>query len=184
MLSRFSHVWSPPGSSVHEDSPVFLSGESPWTKEPGKLQSMGSQSWTRLSDWTQNNLYVRIVWDSYYKAHKACRWSFWIVRSSSWFWASSKHTQQQSHCWGSGMPSGRGLDAVCVGFARKMRKERETTGTPVSPCLPFPFPLFFLPFPLCFHHQEWVTFLLLDLLMWLTYSLLHLLLGSRAIWKS
>ena len=21
----------------------------PWTKEPGKLQSMGSQSWTRLS---------------------------------------------------------------------------------------------------------------------------------------
>lgn len=39
------------------------------------------------------------------------------------------------------MPSGRGLDAVCVGFARKMRKERETTGTPVSPSLsPFPFP--------------------------------------------
>ena len=23
----------------------------PWTEEPGRLQSMGSQSWTRLSDW-------------------------------------------------------------------------------------------------------------------------------------
>ena len=25
------------------DNPVFLPGESPWTEEPGKLQSMGSQ---------------------------------------------------------------------------------------------------------------------------------------------
>ena len=32
---------------------VFLLGESPWTEEPGGLQSMGSQSWTRLS--TQYN---------------------------------------------------------------------------------------------------------------------------------
>ena len=24
----------------------------PWTEEPGRLQSMGSQSWTRLSDFT------------------------------------------------------------------------------------------------------------------------------------
>lgn len=39
------------------------------------------------------------------------------------------------------MPSCRGSDAVCVGFARKMRKERETTGAPVSPSLsPFPLP--------------------------------------------
>ena len=26
--------------------------ENPWTEEPGKLQSMGSQSWTRLSDFS------------------------------------------------------------------------------------------------------------------------------------
>ena len=32
---------------------VFLLGESPWTEEPGGLQSMGSQSWTLLS--TQYN---------------------------------------------------------------------------------------------------------------------------------
>ena len=31
-------------------TPVFLPGECPWTEEPGGLQSMGSQSWTRLSD--------------------------------------------------------------------------------------------------------------------------------------
>ena len=29
-------------------TPVFLPGESPWTEEPGQLQSRGSQSWTRL----------------------------------------------------------------------------------------------------------------------------------------
>ena len=31
-------------------TPVFLPGESPWTEEPNVLQSMGSQSQTRLSD--------------------------------------------------------------------------------------------------------------------------------------
>ena len=31
-------------------TPVFLPGESPWTEEPGGLQSMGSQTQTRLSD--------------------------------------------------------------------------------------------------------------------------------------
>ena len=29
-------------------TPVFLPGESPWIEEPGRLQSMGSQSWTPL----------------------------------------------------------------------------------------------------------------------------------------
>ena len=28
----------------------------PWTEEPGRLQSMGSQSWTRLSDFTSPHL--------------------------------------------------------------------------------------------------------------------------------
>ena len=27
----------------------------PWTEEPGRLQSMGSQSWTQLSDFTSLN---------------------------------------------------------------------------------------------------------------------------------
>ena len=31
-------------------TPVFLPGESPWTEEPGGLQSLGSQSWTLLSN--------------------------------------------------------------------------------------------------------------------------------------
>ena len=29
-----------------------LAWKIPWTEEPGRLQSMGSQSWTRLSDFT------------------------------------------------------------------------------------------------------------------------------------
>ena len=31
--------------------PYVLAWEILWTEEPGGLQSMGSQSWTRLSDW-------------------------------------------------------------------------------------------------------------------------------------
>ena len=29
-----------------------LAWKIPWTEEPGRLQSIGSQSWTRLSDFT------------------------------------------------------------------------------------------------------------------------------------
>ena len=43
---------SPTGGNG-KSTPVFLSGESPWTEEPGRLQSMGSQSQTRLSMHTQ-----------------------------------------------------------------------------------------------------------------------------------
>ena len=37
---------------------VWINSESCWwTGRPGVLQSMGSQSWTQLSDWTELNLY-------------------------------------------------------------------------------------------------------------------------------
>ena len=39
-----------PWRRAWQPTPVFLPGESPWTEEPGGLQSMGSQSWTRVSD--------------------------------------------------------------------------------------------------------------------------------------
>ena len=32
-----------PGRRAWQQTPVILPGESPWTKEPGRLQSMGSQ---------------------------------------------------------------------------------------------------------------------------------------------
>ena len=35
---------------LEDPTPVFLLGESPWTEEPGGLQSMGLQSWTQLSN--------------------------------------------------------------------------------------------------------------------------------------
>ena len=42
--------WEDPleeGMATHSD---ILAWRIPWTEEPGGLQSMGSQSWTRLSD--------------------------------------------------------------------------------------------------------------------------------------
>ena len=42
---------SPGGDTTPVDTtPVFLPEESPWAEEPGGLQSMGLQTWTRLSD--------------------------------------------------------------------------------------------------------------------------------------
>ena len=35
-----------------QPTPVFLPGKIPWTEEPGRLQSMGLQSWTQLSNKT------------------------------------------------------------------------------------------------------------------------------------
>ena len=39
-----------PWRRAWQPTPVFLPGESPWTEEPGGLQSMGSKSLTLLSD--------------------------------------------------------------------------------------------------------------------------------------
>ena len=45
-----SHVGMIPWRRAWQPTPVFLSGESPWTEEPGGLQSMGSQRVRH--DWT------------------------------------------------------------------------------------------------------------------------------------
>ena len=44
----------------------ILAWKIPWTEEPGRLQSMGLQSWTRLSDFTSlhftsNHLLVQLT---------------------------------------------------------------------------------------------------------------------------
>ena len=43
-------VGKTPWKRARQPTPVFLPGESPWTEEPGGLQSRGSQSRTRLND--------------------------------------------------------------------------------------------------------------------------------------
>ena len=45
-----------PWRMAWQPSSVFWPGESPWTQEPGGLQSMRPQSWTRLSDTAQANV--------------------------------------------------------------------------------------------------------------------------------
>ena len=42
--------WEDPLEEGMQPTPVFLAGGSLWTEEPGRLQSMGPQSWTWLSD--------------------------------------------------------------------------------------------------------------------------------------
>ena len=39
-----SLCWEDPLEEAWQPTPVFLPGESPWTEEPGELQSMGLQS--------------------------------------------------------------------------------------------------------------------------------------------
>ena len=41
--------WKIPWRRARQPIPVFLPGESPWTKEPGGLQSIGSK---RIDDWS------------------------------------------------------------------------------------------------------------------------------------
>ena len=46
------HPWvkKSPWRRKRQPTPVFLLGKIPWTEEPGRLQSMGLQSWTQLSN--------------------------------------------------------------------------------------------------------------------------------------
>ena len=46
-----------------QPTPVFLPGEYPWTEEPGRLWSMGSQSRMRLSNY-QSHTQESMVWAS------------------------------------------------------------------------------------------------------------------------
>jgi len=43
--------WEGPWRRAQQPTPVFLPGESPWSEEPGGLQSMEVQSRTWLSNW-------------------------------------------------------------------------------------------------------------------------------------
>ena len=52
-----------PWRKARQPTLVFLPGESPWTEEPGRVQSIGSQSWTRLkwlSTHTEAEVYIRV----------------------------------------------------------------------------------------------------------------------------
>ena len=48
-------------ASLTQQTWVWVNSQSWWwTGRPGMLQSMGSQSWTQLSDWTKLNLAMKI----------------------------------------------------------------------------------------------------------------------------
>ena len=62
IAGRFFTVWAteedPPWRRAWHPTPVFLPGESPWTEEPGRLQSTGSQrgryDWSHLTQHTHS----------------------------------------------------------------------------------------------------------------------------------
>ena len=43
---------------IEEGTPVFLPGESPWTEEPGELQSIGSQE-SDMIELAQHNIQLK-----------------------------------------------------------------------------------------------------------------------------
>ena len=45
---------------------TILAWRIPWTEEPGGLQSMGSQSWTRLK---RLSTHARTLWSSFLMSH-------------------------------------------------------------------------------------------------------------------
>ena len=60
-VKRLSTMWETRVRSLGREDPLekemaihssTSAWKIPWTEEPGRLQSMGSQSWTRLNDFT------------------------------------------------------------------------------------------------------------------------------------
>ena len=66
----------------HGNHSSILTWEIPWTEEPGRLQSMGLQSQTQLSDWACTwtfiieNLMLSLQWFTFFSYS-----TFWLVRS-------------------------------------------------------------------------------------------------------
>ena len=66
-LKHLPPMWETQVQSLGREDPLekemathtsILAWRIPGTEEPGGLQSMGSQSWTRLSDFTSLHLYI------------------------------------------------------------------------------------------------------------------------------
>ena len=68
--SSWTRAWQP--------TPVFLPGESPWTVEPGELQSMGSQRVRHNWATQHTNL---VYWDSWHLYNSDFIWSndIWLI---------------------------------------------------------------------------------------------------------
>ena len=59
-------------------TPVFLPGNSPWTEEPGGLQSIGSQSWAGLKRLSAHTRFLIMVQESIEKQHVAMGFTWWL----------------------------------------------------------------------------------------------------------
>ena len=68
MVKNLPAMWETQVQSLDQEDPLengmathsrVLAWKIPWTEEPGRLQSMRSQSWTRLSDFTSLHISIR-----------------------------------------------------------------------------------------------------------------------------
>ena len=69
--------WEDPLEKEMAIHPSTIAWKIPWTEEPGRLQSMGSQSRTRLSDFIVNiYLYIFIIFPLWDKINKKNKYTF------------------------------------------------------------------------------------------------------------
>ena len=72
-----------------------------WTGRPGMLQSMGSQSWTQLSDWTKLNWKCNKCWRYRYRCrYNSCGSGIFLKKQVWLFWAHPQRTEVIA--WGQG----------------------------------------------------------------------------------
>ena len=70
--------WDDPLEKEMADNSCTLAWKIPWTEEPGRLQSMGSQSRTRLNDFT---LCIVLAIQSWARQFRALSFSFSILKT-------------------------------------------------------------------------------------------------------
>ena len=83
------------GMATHSST---LAWKTLWMEDPGRLQSMGSQSRTRLSDFTFTLRFIPTMLQFILfiiKWHDSCRWT-WVWASSRRWWWTGKHGVPQS----------------------------------------------------------------------------------------
>ena len=98
-----------PWTRARLSTPVFLPGNSPWTDEPGGLQSIGSQSWAGLKRLSAHTRFLIMVQREHRKA--ACGYGIYLMTAVSvgWDWVSGKMKKNKnkkkvgpSRFWSSG----------------------------------------------------------------------------------
>ena len=128
------------GMATHSS---ILAWTIPWTEEPGGVQSMGLQSWTRLSDFHFLFFFHSIKYENFNSVWKVEKVEFLQVRKS-YRWMIKTHRVQISYFWTTWSLLQSSPWSSC--FSLKI---------PVGFFIPFHLSPSILPHPLPFPHSSW-----------------------------